>query len=201
MNWFMKRWTVLRLRLVLYRDSVPSLQSIAENLARAETQFLAAADTVPADQWRASPAEGRWSAGELVCHLIQVERAILLNLGKVLQRPHQPRPFSKRFHLPMALVESRLIPRTTPIPLDPTLVGEKAEMLAQLREVRRQTRAFLDQETRGKDLRKYHMPHPFLGTFNAYEWFQVIASHQFRHTKQMKEIASALPKTVTTLHK
>jgi len=177
-----------------------SLSSIAENLARAEKQFLAAADAIPADQWQTCPAEGRWSAAELVCHLIQVETAILKNAGKILQRPPKPRPLSKRFHLPMALVESRLIPRKTPIPLDPALVGEKDKMLAQLREVRERTSVFME-EVQGKDLGKYHMPHPFLGTFNLYQWLQVIASHQVRHSKQMKEIAAALPKTVTTLHK
>ena len=180
---------------------MPSLHSILDNLARAEKQFLAAADAVPADQWQTRPAEGRWSAAELVCHLIQVERAIIKNAGKVLQHPPQPRPLSKRFHLPMALVESRLIPRKTPIPLDPALVCEKDKMLAQLREVRRQTRAFMEEQTQGKDLGKYHMPHPFLGSFNLCQWFQVIASHQVRHSKQMREIAAALPKTVTTLQK
>lgn len=180
---------------------MPTIQSITENLARAEKQFLLATDAVPTDQWKTCPAEGRWSAAELVCHVIQVERAIIKNAGKVLLRPPQPRPFSKRFHIPMALVESRLIPRKTPIPLDPSLVGEKDEMLAQLREVRQQTRAFLEEKTQGKDLGKYHMPHPFLGTFNLYEWLQVIASHQVRHAKQMREIAAALPKTVTTLQK
>ena len=179
---------------------MPSLQSISESLFRAEKQFLGAADAIPADQWKTSPAEGRWSAGELVCHLIQVERAIVKSVGKVLQRPPQPRPLSKRFHLPMALVESRLIPRRTPIPLDPALLGEKDEMLTQLREVRERTRAFME-EAQGKDLGKYHMPHPFLGTFNLFGWFQVIASHQVRHAKQMREIAAGLPKTVTTLHK
>ena len=57
------------------------------------------------------------------------------------------------------------------------------------------------EECAGKPLRKYHMPHPFLGTFNLYEWFQVIASHQVRHSKQMREIAAALPKTVTAPQK
>lgn len=179
---------------------MPSLQSITENLARAEKQFFAAADSIPADQWKCCPADGRWSAGELVCHLIQVEATIIKNAGRVLQHPPKPRPLSKRFHLPMALVETRLIARKTPIPLDPSLVREKEEMLEQLRDVRERTRIFMH-ETAGKDLRKYHMPHPFLGTFNLYEWFQVIASHQSRHTKQMKEIAATLPKTVTTLHK
>lgn len=178
-----------------------SLQSILENLARAEKQFSAAADSVPPDQWQTRPAESRWSAAELVCHLIQVETAIIKNASRVLQHPPKPRPLSKRFHLPMALVESRLIPRKTPIPLDPALVCEKDKMLAQLHEVRRQTRAFMEEQTQGKDLGKYHMPHPFLGTFNLLEWFQVIASHQVRHAKQMREIAATLPKTVTTLHK
>ena len=179
---------------------VPSFQSIAENLARAEKSFLAAADAVPSDQWKTAPGESRWSAAELVCHLIQVERAIIKNAARLLQSPPKQRPFSKRFHLPMALVESRVIPRKTPIPLDPALVCEKDEMLAQLREVREGTRVFMEGAT-GKDLSKYHMPHPFLGTLNLREWFQMIASHQMRHTKQMREIAAALPKTVTPFHK
>ena len=169
-------------------------------MARAEKQFLAAADAIPADQWQTRPGEGRWSAGDLVCHLIQVERAILKNAGNVLQRPPQPRPLSKRFHFLMALVESRLIPRKTPIPLDPSLVGAKDEMLAQLCEMRERTRVFME-EAQGKGLRKYHMPHPFLGTFNLLEWFQMIASHQIRHTKQMQEVAVSLPKTITTPQK
>jgi len=177
-----------------------SLQSIYENLARAEKQFLAAADAIPADQWKTCPGDGCWSAGELVCHVIQVESAIIKNAGRVLRHPPKPRPLLKRFHVPMALVESRLIPRKTPIPLDPGLVCEKDKMLAQLREVRRQTRVFIA-ESAGIDLRKYHMPHPFLGTFNLREWFQVIAAHQIRHTKQMREISTALLKTITTPQK
>ena len=177
-----------------------SLESITENLARAEKEFLAAAEAIPAELWKTCPSQGRWSAGELVCHLIQVERPIVKNARKVLQRPPQPRPLSKRFHLPMALVESPIIPRKTPIPLDRALVGDKDEMLAQLRELRHRTKVFME-EVAGKALRKYHMPHPFLGTFDLYEWFQVIASHQVRHSKQMREIAAALPKTITTPQK
>jgi len=179
---------------------VPALASITENLVRAEAQFLAAAESVPSNQWKTCPGKGCWSAAELVCHLIQVEQAIIKNAGRVLQHPPKPRPLSKRFHFPMALVESRLLRRKTPIPLDTALLCEKDEMLAQLREVRQRTRLFME-EAAGKSLRKYHMPHPFLGTFNLLEWFQVIASHQVRHSKQMREIAAALPKTVVTPQK
>ena len=190
-------------KLVLRRvpiGTVPSLASISKSLARAELQFLAASDLVPAERWSTRPGEGRWSAGELVCHLIMVERFIVDRASKILQHHPTPRPFLKRFHLPLLLVEARLVPRKTPIPLDPALIRDKGAMLAHLREIRARTLVFVA-EADGKDLGKYHMPHPFLGTLNVYEWFQMIASHQIRHTKQLKEIAAALPKTVTTLHK
>ncbi len=180
--------------------TVPFLKSITENLARAEKKFLAAADAVPGDQWKTRPREECWSAGEVVCHLIMVERAVIKGADRLLQKPPKPRPFLKRFHIPLWAAESRLIRLKSPIPVDPGLIGEKEAMLVQLRTVRERTLAFLE-ETRGKDFSNYHMPHPFLGTLNAYEWFQLIASHEVRHSKQMREIAGVLPKNVTTLEK
>ncbi len=174
-------------------------ESISNRLVRAGRQFLAATDLVSSDQWKTCPGEGRWSAGELVCHLITVERLIIHRTSKLCENHPTPRPCLKRFHLPMLLVEARLIPRKTPIPLDPRLLCEKDPMLDQLRGVRARTLVFME-ETLGKDLKKYHMPHPFLGTLNVYEWFQMIVSRQIRHTKQLKEIAALLPKTVATLH-
>lgn len=187
---------IVRFRL----NFVPALQAIVENLTRAQKEFLSAADAVPPEQWKQNPSEGKWSAGEVVAHLIMVERAILTGTDRLLQKPPKPRPFFKRFHIPMALVESRLISLKSPIPLDASLVGQKEEMLAQLREVRDRTLAFVE-ETRGRELSQYHMPHPFLGTLNTYEWFQMIAAHEVRHTKQMKEIATALQENVTSLQK
>lgn len=128
-------------------------------------------------------------------HLITIERAIIRSADKLLQKPPKSVPFYKRFHVPMAVVESRLIRRKTPISTDSQMVREKEAMLAELREVRERTLAFIE-ETRGRDLSRYSMPHAFLGTLNAYEWLQMIASHEIRHTKQMREIAGVLPKVV-----
>jgi hypothetical protein len=100
----------------------------------------------------------------------------------------------------MAVAKSRLIRLETPIPLDPGILHEKEEMLAELRQVRERTLAFIE-ESMERDLSKYRMPHPFLGTLNTYEWFQLIASHEIRHTKQMREIVGSLPKTVASLQK
>jgi uncharacterized damage-inducible protein DinB len=179
---------------------VRSLATIVENLARAQSDLLRAADTVPADQWKMRPADGRWSAGELIGHLSAIERAILSRADRLLQKPPKSVPFYKRFHVPMLIVEARVIRRKAPVPLESPVVREKEEMLAELRGVRERTLAFIE-ETRGRDLSKYNMAHPFLGTLNAYEWLQFIASHEIRHRKQMREIAVTLPKTVTSLQK
>jgi hypothetical protein len=179
---------------------VQSLKTIVENLASAQRELLLAADAVPAEQWKTSPGEGRWSAGELVGHLITIERAILRGADKMLQKPPRSVPFYKRFHIPMAVVEFRLIRRKTPIATDGQIIREKEAMLADLREVRERSLAFIE-ETGGKDLGKYTWPHAFLGTLNTYEWFQMIASHEIRHTKQMREIAHGLPKVVANLQK
>jgi uncharacterized damage-inducible protein DinB len=179
---------------------VAALKTIAENLARAQAKLLRAADAVPAEQWKTRPADGHWSAGELIGHLSEIERAILSRADKQLQKPPKVVPFYKRFHVPMIIVEKRVIRRKAPSNVEPQNVGEKEEMLAEFRGVRERTMAFIE-ETRGRDLSKYNMPHPFLGNLNAYDWLQFIASHEIRHTKQMKEIAESLPKSVTTLQK
>jgi uncharacterized damage-inducible protein DinB len=179
---------------------VPALATIIENLARAQGDLLRAADDIPAERWKTRPAEGRWSAGELICHLSAIERAILSRTDKLLQKSPKPVPFYKRLHVPMILVEARVIRRKVPAPLEPRMVGEKEEMLAELRQARERTSAFIE-ETMERDLSKYCMAHAFLGTLNGYEWLQFIASHEIRHTKQMREIAMSLPKTVTSLDK
>src|SRR5262245_8653153 len=110
---------------------MPSLRAIVKNLNRAREEFLGAADAVSADQWKTPPDEARWSAGEVVGHLITVERAILHHANKVLEKPPKRVPFYKRFHVPMAVVESRLIRRKTPISTDRQVLREKEQMLAE----------------------------------------------------------------------
>jgi hypothetical protein len=164
-------------------------------LARAQASLLRAADAVPAEQWKRGPGKGAWSAGELVAHLIMVERAIIGSADRISQKPARYTPLLKRWHLPLALVEARVVRRKSPIPLDPQLVREKEAMLAELRDVRERSLAFLD-ETKNRNLSAYCWRHPFIGNLNLYEWFEMIAAHELRHTKQMQEIAAALPKPV-----
>ena len=178
----------------------PRVEPLLKNLDRAQSELLSTADTIPAEAWKRVPREGSWSAGEIIAHLIMVERGILSQTDRKLQEPPERVPFLKRFHLPMAMVEARLIRRKTPMQLDPSLLRTKEEMLAELREVRGRTRAFLE-ETNMRDLSSYRWPHPFLGAFNVYDWVQFIASHEIRHTKQIQEIAANLQNAVASSQK
>lgn len=179
---------------------MPRLERILEKLARAQHQLLRAADSVPSEHWRTRPDRGGWCAAELVAHLIMVERAVIGSADRVLQKAPQQFSMLKKIHLPLALVEARIIRRKTPLPLDPELVQEKETMLAELREVRERTLAFID-ETKERNLSVYRWRHPFLGSLNMYGWFQMIAAHQVRHEKQLREISAGLPKPITTLQK
>jgi DinB superfamily len=154
---------------------------------------------VHAREWRTRPSEGRWSAAELVAHLVMVERAVVGKADRVAQGPPQRISLLKRIHLPMALVESRWIRRKSPVPVEPGMLCDKEVMLRELRTVRQRSLAFLE-ETRGRNLSEYCWSHPALGTLNTYEWMQFIASHEIRHTKQMREIVASLPKSVESLH-
>jgi len=102
----------------------------------------------------------------------------------MLEKPPNRVPLYKRFHVPMAVVESRLIRRKDTDPFGtPRLSAKKKEMLGRTAgSSGKETLAFIG-ETMERDLSKYHMPHAFLGMLNAYEWFQMIASHEVRHTK------------------
>lgn len=162
-------------------------------LAEAQRVFFAAADSVAVHQWNIKPASESWSAAEVVAHVMMVERTVIDGAHRITQKTPRKIPFHQRIHLPLWLVEARIIKRKTPIPLDPNLLCEKQAMLSGIHSARERTLAFME-KTKELDLSKYCWPHPFLGMLNAYEWLEMIAAHQIRHAKQVKEIVERLPK-------
>jgi len=176
------------------------IQSTIANLAKSQSVFLRTADEVPPDDWKTRPGNDRWSAAELVAHLMMVERAVIGKADRIAQKAPRRVPLLKRIHLPMALVQSRFIRRKSPQPVDPQMLRDKEAMLAELREVRGRTLAFLE-ETKGRNLSEYIWAHPALGNLNTYQWIEFLAAHEIRHTKQMREIVESIPKAIETLQK
>lgn len=178
----------------------PNLARITDKLVRAQSACLHASDAIPPDLWRCRPSRGGWSSAEVVAHLCQIERAVTGAADRIIRHSPKPIPFLKRFHLPLRIVEARLLRRQTPVPLDLELLDSKEAMLADLRSVRERTFAFLE-ETSSRDLSPYFWLHPFIGMLNTYRWFEFVAAHQARHTKQMLQISHGLPKDVVSSQK
>jgi hypothetical protein len=168
-----------------------SLEAIRNKLNVAQTAFCRAADAIPSEKWDLQPGPKEWSAAELVAHLVVVERGVIGKADSVTQKIPLPMTPLKRLHLPLWLVQARVIRRKSPVPQDPSLIAEKETMLGELRGARERTFAFLS-ETEKRDLSRYYWKHPFLGMLSAYEWMEMLAAHQVRHTKQMKEIYGKL---------
>jgi hypothetical protein len=163
---------------------------IIDRLGRARTGLQAAVDAVPSGFWREQPRPGAWSAAEVIAHLTMVEGAITDGAAKLTRSAPRKVPFWKRLHLPVRLAAWRGVRAKTPIPLDPKLVGDKEEMLARFAALRQRTLTLLD-ENRKCNLSAYRWPHPFFGSLNFYDWFLLMAYHELRHTKQIREIVDS----------
>jgi len=177
--------------------SVRNVQSAVGKLRRAQATFLSAADLVTSANWKTAPHADSWCASHVVAHLCQVERSVLADASRVIHKAPLPIPYFQRFHIPFAVVELRLVKRTTPIPIDSELFASKEIMLAELESVRGRTLAFLE-DTRNRDLSAYDWPHAFLGKLNFYSWFTFLAAHQIRHTRQLVDVAKNIPKRVVS---
>jgi len=162
---------------------------------------MSAARAIAEAEWLRHTQAECWSAGELVAHLCDVEYGVRGYADRLIRKTPLPVPFHKRLHLPLALVESRVIKRKVPaIVTLSTELGDKETMLAQMRSVRERTLAFLE-ETQHRNLSAYGWRHPFLGRLNFYDWFRFIAAHEVRHSKQLWEIGQNLRKDVASSRK
>lgn len=163
---------------------------ILQHLDKARARLLAAAGSVPADRWRQAPRAGTWSAGEVIAHLMMVEKRIVEGAEKIASAPPTAQPLWKRIHLPVRLGEWRGFRVKSPIPLDASLVAGKEASLEKLQAVRQETLRFI-KHNRSRDLHGYRFRHPFFGSLNLYDWFHSIAHHESRHSKQLQEIVES----------
>ena len=167
------------------------LRPLVQRLERARANLLAVTEQIPSGQWNQRPAPDCWSAAEVIAHLSMVESAVLKGMQKLLATEPRPVPFWKRVHIPPIANLVRLVKVKTPIPLDPALLAEKEQMLERFAALRGQMLALLE-ANRDRDLRRWRFPHPFFGSLNGVGWFKMLAYHEARHTKQLREVARAV---------
>ena len=161
--------------------------AILTQLEKSRSRLEAVLSHVLEANWQQAPRPDAWSPAEVVAHLISVEETVTSTARRLIQNEPRPAPFWKRVRLPVVLVQYRVWRRKTPLPLDRSLVGPLAGALARLSDTRGAMRAFLEKNDR-RDLSLYRWPHPFLGSLDFYDWFRLLAHHEIRHAKQIREI-------------
>jgi hypothetical protein len=162
------------------------------NAKRAD--LLAVVSYIPEDQFRKSPGNGAWSVAEIQVHLQQVESSVIAGAEEAVSQEPMHVPWKKRIHLPLRLTTWRRRKVESPIPLDLNLVGEREQILARQKEVRRTLLDFI-RANEERYFRDYGFKHPFFGYLNLREWFDVVAWHDVRHTKQIRETIEILRTT------
>jgi len=150
-----------------------------------------------ADCERRSTSDG-WTVAGILEHLALIEDSIgrLINrMTKQIRAEGHPADTDTRSILGMldefGAVDNhrRLI---SPEPYCPTGLLSAPQALAKLVDVRARLMTAVE-AANDVDLTKAAFPHPFFGPLTGYQWLVLIAHHELRHLRQMKEILNAPP--------
>jgi len=136
--------------------------------------------------------EGEWSVGEVVEHLCLVEARVLASLKTNIALDPVKIPFRKRL-IPMRLISYRFFKVEAPKAVRPMESLSKSELLNQFETVRASTKEFCSQHDTGR-LKQTAFTHPFLGLIDGTAAISMVAYHEQRHFKQIREIVSRLPR-------
>jgi|SRR5690242_13431728 DinB family protein len=174
----------------------PHLEHVFARLDRSRAALRAAVEAVPAHSRSARPDPERWSAAEVVEHLSIVERTFGGWIDKALtQRAEQlTRELADRAALP-APIEARMADRVNrrnaPEAARPSGSVSCDDGLKHLESGHERLRSIVSAAD-GLALSEVTVDHPFFGSLTVYQWIELIAAHESRHTEQIKEIAVAL---------
>jgi hypothetical protein len=172
------------------------LTEVLARLDGARATLRGAIEAIPSTLQRQRPAPERWSAAEVVEHLTIVER---LFSGRIMTAIAEARSagLATEAHARTPLpdwIEQRMADRVNrrqaPETAHPTGTVDVATAWATLESNHAALRAALAGAD-GLALSQVTLDHPFFGTITVYQWFELMAAHEGRHTEQIKEIAAA----------
>jgi len=173
------------------------LTDVLSRLDRARATLRGAVEAIPPAKQRQRPAPDRWSAAEVLEHLTLVERIFGGRIMKALDEARTAGLASEanpRAPLP-APVEERMADRgnkrQAPETAHPTGNVDVATGWATLESNHNALRTALA-GCDGLALSQVTLDHPFFGTMTVYQWVELMAAHEGRHTEQIREVAAAL---------
>ncbi len=171
---------------------------VMEQLAASQTRLAALVRPLTSAQWSFRESQDRWSAEEIVEHLLLFERFIIGTIARTLAQPAEPgkqAEASGKESLVLALahsrdrrIEAREIVRPT------GQSHQKDALLVELETARTQTLAFAAMTEAPLD--EHFFPHLAFGDLSCRQWLLVLAQHTARHVLQIEQIMahSAFPR-------
>ena len=157
----------------------------------------AAVDSVPAPLRQQRPGPDRWSVAEVLEHVSIVERIFT---GRVAEAIDAARAaglvIELGARLPLAeSIETRMANRTnrraSPEVALPTGTLDAAAAWEAVESGHHKLRASVETAD-GLALSQVQLTHPFFGSMSVYQFVELMAAHEGRHTEQIKEIGQSL---------
>jgi uncharacterized damage-inducible protein DinB len=176
----------------------PYTAAVFDRLNSARANLRAAVDAVPSQVRGQKPTVDRWSVNDVVEHLSLVETLFTQRIAGAIDKARQEglgaEQAPERAVLP-ADIETRVADRenrrVAPEAARPTGTLDAAtawQRVERSRAVLHETIAAAD----GLALSTVLESHPAFGALTVYQFAELIAAHEARHTAQVKEIASQL---------
>ena len=176
------------------------LLDVLARLDRSRAELGAAVESIAVGLRQQRPAADRWSTAEVLEHLSLVERLIT---GRMVDAIASARgrglaaETAARAPLPDA-IETRMADRSNrrnaPEASIPTGTVDAGAALRAIEEGHYRLRA-LAGDVDGLALGEVTFEHPFFGPMTVYQWIELMAAHELRHTEQIREIARAVTAT------
>jgi hypothetical protein len=158
-------------------------------LEESRKEFLSAIDGVTEQQWKWTPAPGRWSVGEVAEHIVLAEAAQFGNVKRALSLPANPawdEETKGKTERLVAILAARLGKAQAAEAIVP-----KGEMTSgQVREKFERLRLEIVKFSTETDfpLKQHTLDNAFFGTLNGYHWLIYAPLHTIRHVKQIAEV-------------
>ena len=171
---------------------VEALREARVEMERVRAEILASVAGRPDGELLGCPADGGWSAAEILDHIRTAETSLVRALAKLEKgEPTRVPAIAWYYRLPISpvfwpirFVAPRLVRPRPRADLKP------AEVVEGLHVSRRDLFATVDRmgEERFANL---VFPHFLLGRFTGVSWFRFIAGHEGKHLKQLRRALSA----------
>jgi hypothetical protein len=158
----------------------------SRHLAVARGYLLESVSGLSASQWNFRPDNDSWSIADTMEHLVLIEGRVHASVGNMINAPeaepgHQEKEMDDFI---VSEVPKRSIRVKAPIPVCPANRWTGPEAVELFLAGREQTVQLLAAPL----LRGRVLPHPLFGPWDGYQWLLAVASHNTRHTEQIREV-------------